>query len=94
MEIGESYLALREMDKSKEYITRGGDMISELYGENHSLMQRFFQFMLIYESVSQKDMVLYCQKDSELARLTNGEGSIFTLDALLMEISMQSDQDN
>jgi hypothetical protein len=38
MEIGESYLALREMDKSKEYITRGGEMISELYGENHSLM--------------------------------------------------------
>ena len=63
MEIGESYLALREMDKSKEYITRGGEMISELYGENHSLMQRYFQFMLIYESVSQKDMELYCQKD-------------------------------
>ena len=63
MEIGESYLALREMDKSKEYITRGGEKISELYAENHSLMQRFFQFMLIYESVSQKDMVLYCQKD-------------------------------
>ena len=94
MEIGESYLALRDMDKSLEYINKGGDMIRSLYGEDHSLMQRYYQYMLIYESVNQKDMVLFCQKDKELSQVTNGEKSVFTLDALLMEISMQSDQDN
>ena len=56
LEIGEHYLNLKQFESSLEFLNKGGQIIKTIYGESHSLVQKFNQYMLLYQSFKQDNL--------------------------------------